>query len=347
MRTICVLNNLELPLVCANFAAYMRIITIFLLCIPLLGLSIQAEAQDAIYVYGKGACTAVDIQNVNEIKMTEDVVDISLGVNYKCSDVDSITFKEPEVDYGCIGWWGSSADGPSACYYQSFHMDYPDMTFEATDSVCTSASYYLPDEDSMLQSRRRVGRKWRYVKNTLSGRRKFQIHQQHTDSDNTKMDENGRIYLDLSNQFCNRPILEARKAVNFWYHPQDTAIMPKKPLFGTFERIEYDRSGSEFVRYDVPLYGIDDVIHCHIGFWKDDDGIVRGDSMTIVFPNHLLAEEEFELMDNETDEFTNYFISGDTIYIVEKFEATIDDVMRWLIRFDLDVCKPIYIREEE
>ena len=220
----------------------MRLITIFLLCIPLLGLSIQAEAQEAIFVYGKGTCTAVDIQNVNEIKMTENIVDISLGVNYRCTDVDSITFREPEVDYGRIGWWGSPADGPSACYYQSFHMDYPDMTFEATDSVCTSAFYYLSDEDSLLQSRRRVGRKWRYVKNTLSGRRKFQIHQQHAESDNTKMDENGRIYLDLTNQFCNRPVIEARKAVNMWYHPQDTASMPKKPLFGTIERNSYDRS---------------------------------------------------------------------------------------------------------
>ena len=69
--------------------------------------------------------------------------------------------------------------------------------------------------------------------------------------------------------------------------------------------------------------------------------------MTIVFPNHLLVEEEFELMDIETDGFTKYFISDNTIYIIEEFEATIDDVLRWLIRFDLDVCKPIYIREEE
>ena len=69
--------------------------------------------------------------------------------------------------------------------------------------------------------------------------------------------------------------------------------------------------------------------------------------MTIVFPNHLLVEEEFELMDIETDGFTKYFISDNTIYSIEEFEATIDDVLRWLIRFDLDVCKPIYIREEE
>ena len=69
--------------------------------------------------------------------------------------------------------------------------------------------------------------------------------------------------------------------------------------------------------------------------------------MRIVFPDHLLAEEEFELMDNEIDESTRYFITDNIIYIVEEFEATIDDVMRWLIRFDLDVCKPIYIREEE
>ncbi len=323
----------------------MRLITIFLLCIPLLGLSIHIEAQEALYVFGHGTCTAVDVHNVSEIKMTEEVVDISLGVNFRCADVDSITFREPEVDYGRIGWWGSSADGPSACYYQSFHKDYPDMTFEATGSICSSVFYFLPDEESMFQSRRRVGRKWRYVKNTLSGRRKFQIRQQQSDSENTKMDENGRIYLDLSNQFYNCPIIEARKAVNFWYNPQDTALLPKTPLFGTLERNDYDRTG--YVHYEVPLYGINDSIHCHIGFWRNDEGIVRGDSMTIKFPSRLLAEEEFELLDTEADEFTRIFISDNTIYIVEEFEATIDDVMRWLIRFDLDVCKPIYIREEE
>ena len=323
----------------------MRLITIFLLCIPLLGLSINTEAQEALYVFGHGTCTAVDIQNVNEIRMTEDVVDIAIGVNYRCIDVDSITFREPEVNYGSIGWWGSFASGPSACYYQSFNKDFPDMTFEAIDSIYTSAFYYLPDEVSSFQSRRRVGRKWRYVKNTLSGRRKFQIHQQQADSDNSKMDGNGRIFLDLSNQFCNRPIIEDRKAVNFWYHPQDTANMPKAPLFGALERNDYERS--VFVHYDVPLYGIDDSIHCHIGFWANDNGIVRGDTMRIVFPDHLMAEEEFELMDSEEDEFTKIFISENYIYIVEEFEATIDDVMRWLIRFDLDVCKPIYIREEE
>lgn len=329
----------------------MRLITIFLLCFPLSGLSIHTETQEALYVFGHGTCNAVDIQNINEIRMTDELVDIAIGVNYRSTDIDSITFIEPQVDYGCIGWWGSPADGPSACYYQSFHKDYPDMTFEATDSICSSVFYFLPDEESMLQSRRRVGRKWRYVKNTLSGRRKFQIHHQHEDNNHdsyhtkTKVDENGRIYLDLSNQFFNCPIIEARKAVNFWYHPQDTAIMPKKPLFGTLERNNHDHSG--FINYNVPLYGIDDSIHCHIGFWMNDEGIVKGDTMTIVFPNYLMAEEEFELLDTEADEFTRIFISDNTIYIVEEFEATIDDVMRWLIRFDLDVCKPIYIREEE
>lgn len=329
----------------------MRLITIFLLCFPLSGLSIHTEAQEALYVFGHGTCNAVDIQNINEIRMTDELVDIAIGVNYRSTDIDSITFIEPQVDYGCIGWWGSPADGPSACYYQSFHKDYPDMTFEATDSICSSVFYFLPDEESMLQSRRRVGRKWRYVKNTLSGRRKFQIHHQHEDNNHdsyhtkTKVDENGRIYLDLSNQFFNCPIIEARKAVNFWYHPQDTAIMPQKPLFGTLERNNHDHSG--FINYNVPLYGIDDSIHCHIGFWMNDEGIVKGDTMTIVFPNYLMAEEEFELLDTEADEFTRIFISDNTIYIVEEFEATIDDVMRWLIRFDLDVCKPIYIREEE
>ena len=204
----------------------MRFITIFLLCFLMSGLSIRTEGQEAIYVYGQGACNAVDIRNVDEIKMTGEVVDIAIGVNYRCIDVDSITFSAPQVDYGRIGWWGSPVDSLVSCYYQSFSKECPDMSFETADSICTSAFYYLPDDEPLFQSRRRVGRKWRYVKNTLSGRRKFQIRQQHADSDHTKMDDNGRIYLDLSKQFYDCPFSEAQKAVNFWYHPQDTTIMP-------------------------------------------------------------------------------------------------------------------------
>lgn len=326
----------------------MRFTTVFLLCFPLSGLCVYTEAQEALYVYGQGSCNAVDMQNVNEVRMTEDVVDMAIGVNYRYIDIDSITFSEPEVDYGRVGWWGSAANGLSACYYQSFCKDFPDMTFEAADSICTKAFYFLQDEDSLLQSRRKVGRKWRYVKNTLSGRHKFQIYEQHAehaDGDNTKMDDNGRIYLDLSNQFYGCPVLEARKAVNCWYHRQDTAIVPSAPLFGTVERNVDGRR--ESVRYEVPMYGIDETICCKISFWSDIDGIVRGDSMTIVFPDRLLAEEAFELTDAEEDEFTSVFISGNLVCVVEKFEATIDDVMRWLVRFDIDVCKPVYIRDEE
>lgn len=323
----------------------MRLITIFLLCIPQFGLSIKTEAQETMYVYGLGSCNAIDAHNVGEIKMTKGIVDIAIGVNYRCVDIDSITFYEPQVEYGRIGWWGSPSDGPSACYYQSFHKDFPDMSFETANSICISAFYYLPEEENLSQSPRRVGRKWRYVKNTLSGRRKFQIHQELTESDPTKMNDNGRFFLDLSKQFYGCPSQEARKAVNFWYHPQDSACMPEVPLFGTIESKDYYHD--RLVHYDVPMYGIDDNIHCHIDFWTNDDGIVRGDSMRIVFSDPLMAEEVFRNMDTVEDEYTRFFISENTIYIVEDFEATIDDVMRWLIRFDLDVCKPLYIREEE
>lgn len=329
----------------------MRITTIFLLCFPLSGLSIPTEAQEALYVYGQGTCNAVDIRHVDEIRMTPETVDITVGVNYRCIDVDSITLREPEVDYGCIGWWGSLANGSSACYYQTFLKDCPDMVFEATDSIFTSAFFYLPDEEPLSGSRRRVGRKWRYVKNTLSGRRKFQIHPQQTetadtDVQNTQIDDNGRIYLDLSSLFEHCPTSEAKKAVNFWYHPQDTAIMPKTPLFGTMtERTTHDYN--KIVNYDVTLHGIADNIRCHITFLTDHNGIVRGDSMRIEFPDSLTEGKEFELIDAGEDESTNVLIIDNVVYIYEVFEATIDDVMRWLTRFDLDVCKPIYIREEE
>ena len=208
MRTNCVPNYFDIPIHCCNFAFNMRLITIFLLCFLISCLSIRTEAQEAIYVYGQGACNAVDIRNVVEIKMTEEVVDIAIGVNYRYIDVDSITFSEPKVDYGRIGWWGTPVDSFVSCYYQSFGKEYPDMSFETADGICTSAFYYLPDDEPLFQSRRRVGRKWRYVKNTLSGRRKFQIHQRHTESDNTKIDDNGRIFLDLSKQFYDCTSIE-------------------------------------------------------------------------------------------------------------------------------------------
>lgn len=333
----------------ATFAANMRSFNIFLLSFLISCLTIQTEAQEALYVYGQGVCNAVDLHNIDEIRVTEDTVDISMGVRYRCADVDSITFRESNAPTGRIGWWGDTSDGSSACYYQSFQKDFPDMVFEASDGICTSAFYYLPNDDSpsSAPARHRVGRKWRYVKNTLSRRRKFLIH--HATANEglgaTKMDDDGRIYMDMSDLFRSVPTAEAKKAVNLWYHPQDTTVMPKAPLFGTIERQYIGKS--QLIRYDVPMKGVSDSIRCVITFQTDYDGMVRGDSMAISFPDYISAENEFELLPTDDDDSTLSYIIGNTIYIIEEFEATINDVMRWLIRFDTDACKPAYIPEEE
>ena len=69
--------------------------------------------------------------------------------------------------------------------------------------------------------------------------------------------------------------------------------------------------------------------------------------MQIVFPDGLTAKQEYEMMDTRNDNYTRFDLQDNIISIVETFEAPIADVMRWLVRFDVDVCRPIYIREEE
>ena len=321
--------------------------TCFLLCLLAFGCAVQSEAQEALYVYSQGECNAVDIHNVEVINVTGDVVDIAIGVSYCQADVDSITFRKPSMETGRIGWWGNLSFGHSACYYQSFSKEFPDMTFEASGGFCTAATFFLPtDAFSPFSPLRKVGRKWRYVKNTLSGRRKLQLHLTPTSDIHYPDDgSSARPDIDMTNWFDHCPTQEIRKAVNLWYHPQDTANIPSAPLFGTVERKMNGRT--EHVSYNVSLKDYADSISFRIGFQADITGIVRTDTLQIVFPDGLTAKQEYEMMDTWNDNYTRFDLQDNIISIVETFEAPIADVMRWLVRFDVDVCRPVYIREEE
>ena len=104
---------------------------------------------------------------------------------------------------------------------------------------------------------------------------------------------------------------------------------------------------TEHVSYNVSLKDYADSISFRIGFQADSTGIVRTDTLQIVFPDGLTAKQEYEMMDTRNDNYTRFDLQDNIISIVETFEAPIADVMRWLVRFDVDVCRPVYIREEE
>ena len=92
-----------------------------------------------MYVFSREGCDAYDIRNIEEVKMVDGQLEIGRVFTYPCADVDSITFAEPSVETTPKGWWGDMSFGRSACYYQSFLKDYPNMVFESKDGLCSSA----------------------------------------------------------------------------------------------------------------------------------------------------------------------------------------------------------------
>ena len=342
MRTICVLRCLVVSDHFTTFARDMKLKLIILLCITTwVSSSLPAEAQNGMYVFSREGCDAYDIRNIEEVKVVDSYcLKIGSSFLYPCAEIDSITFAEPLVETRRMGWWGDMAFGRSACYYQPFLKDYPNMMVETADSLCTCALYYLPDEvPDSREGLQKVGRKWRYVKNTLSGRRKIELHLFDKPDDwlDIAYDTHGRACLNYSSAFDHLPAFTLRQAIDYWFHPDTTASLPASPVFGSFDGMHYE----------VSLPGMKEPVRFTINLAAAVGGYIATDTTTIVFPDTLTATESFHKMDICDDECTLFSLDGNRIIIVELFHATVDEVMKWLVRFDLDICKPIFIREEE
>jgi hypothetical protein len=161
---------------------------------------LHLSAQKAMYVYGQGTCQAFDIRNVDSVEVSGGKVEISLAATYDARDVDSISFIAPRGNVVPRGWWGDMQNGQASCYYTDGGDGLPDMLFDIEDSLCTSALYYPSASQPMPSaSVRRVGRKWRYVKNTLTRRHKFQLQLNGMPplSSGPDTDSDGRGYYDI------------------------------------------------------------------------------------------------------------------------------------------------------
>ena len=302
------------------------------------GFAKAQSPKESMLLYCQGQTMAADIRNIDSIQFNHTKMALtSLTVPYLIQ-IDSISFASHTDNSLRIGWWGDIFQGKSFFFHQINADNIPQAELTSADSICTSVAINnlaLPNSNP-----KHVGKKWRYVRNTLTGRKKVYLSTSMYfpyEESSIKCTENG-----LYNQFNLTPIfntLEAKtvcKVVNYWYHPTDMSPLPQAPVFGSL--LDNDN-------YIIRL-NEQDTTFIYIHLYRDINNKIVGDSMIISYPNELEAKEHYEMMDTDSDELTTFLLSDNEIIVFERFQATEEEVRRWLTRFDLELCKPLFIDEE-
>ena len=308
-------------------------------------LSNSVMGQGSFYVYSNGECQAFDAYNTDCVMISEDSVCFGAEETIRKSYVDSITFTNPNSEFIRTGWWGDVCGGYSTYNHQRNDEELPIMEMTAVDSICQTAYYYLsPQNYSLSRAPYKVGRKWRYVRNTLTGRRKLEF---------TLNDEQAISYyttpgwgregtysrLDLSGLITGKPANDVKRMVSYWHHPSAFALSPVGTVVGHCEINDRSKVSS----YHTTTF--QDSVRCEILFWACDDE-VNCDTMHLYFRSKEEAQMQFQQMDTTNDEFTMFAQWDNQIIIVEFFQATVEEVRRWLTRFDFEMAQPIIIRKE-
>ena len=92
----------------------------------------------------------------------------------------------------------------------------------------------------------------------------------------------------------------------------------------------------------------EDSIYCTVSLASSEGRGVSSDTIHYFFPTEQMASEEFEQMDLHNDDSTFCQVHGRVIEIVENFpRIPFDEMKRRLTFFDLNMCRPIFIREDE
>jgi hypothetical protein len=329
----------------------------------LLCLHLSMQAQEAMFIHSGQQCVALDIQNIGEVTVNQDSLVADVSNYYYSTPADSVTFGDfvsgdsnalqQEAKPMRIGWWGGLSDSQQACYYHPNADDVPDIQLFVDDNRCSMAVCIIPEayaNDTLStsiagQAPRKVGSKWRYVKGTLTGRHKFHLacydNQPFMGHEVVEQDgptESGTSYLRVTMQdmFEEKPIADVRRALNYWYRPASTRQLPAAPLFGKSYGYHYEQS----------LPGDSADVTLFITVNDNDSTMVYGDSLTITFTSTDVAYRQFQQIGLEDEEGIRCFRAGCSIIIIETFQATLDEVRQWLVRFDLDLRKPLFIREE-
>lgn len=294
-------------------------------------------AQETISVYAREGCQLFDINNLTEMTVNHDTLLAELGTLWMEVPFDSIAFNDTLCEGMRTGWWGDVAEGLSCCYYWPDNANVPNVEMMADDGHCTSVMAFVRHDRSQLP--RKVGRKWRYTTGTLTGRHRFHLScfdtacfEHYTLCELDDVDD--RSLFDMSQMFLGKPSRVVSHSLNYWYLPAAVTTMPSEPVFGHFDG----------QHYELPL--VDDSLTVLVDLSQNYDGTVWCDTTKLVFASDTTARKAFEQMEVTGDDISlSYY--RDTIYIIEHFTATIDEVKRWLVRFDLDLYKPLFLRDDE
>ena len=298
---------------------------------------VLAQAQQAICVHGQQGCQLFDIQNIEEMGVCHDTLSANVAALQLTVPFDSISFSDASVTGMRVGWWGDLAEGSSSCYYWPDSTNVPNVEMTAEGGLSTSVMALVRHDRS--QNPRRVGRKWRYTTGTLTGRHRFRLscfdascYEHYT---MCELDVDDRNLFDMSQMFMGKPSRVASLSMNYWHLPSAVTTMPSEPVFGHFDG----------QHYELPL--VDDSLTVLVDLSLNYDGTVMCDTMKLVFASDTAAYEAFKQMEVTDGDDISLFYYSDTIYIIEQFTATIDEVKRWLVRFDLDLYKPLFLRDDE
>ncbi|MBR6978456.1 MAG: hypothetical protein IKH88_01320 [Prevotella sp.] len=315
-----------------------KYLTIIVTALLSTGLAKAQSKAETMLLYCHGQTMAVDIRNIDSIQFNQEAMALtSLSIPYQIP-IDSISFATSMDNPLRIGWWGDISQGESFFHHRINPDNIPQAELMSANDTCTSVainSLTLPNNTP-----NKVGRKWRYVRNTLTGRKKVYLTSSFYfpyGESRINCTENGQYYqFELTPIFNTLESNTVCKVVNYWYHPTAISPLPPTPVFGSL---------TDNDSYSIVMNEQDSTL-IYIYLNRDVNNDITGDSTIISYPNDSEAKAHYEMMDTDDDEYTTAFLCGNRIVVIEHFQATEEEVRRWLTRFDLELCKPLFIDEE-
>ena len=304
---------------------------------------VRLLAQDAVFLHKHGEISAFDLPNVkiSTVKMGEMLLE-SGGVAFR-ETVDSATFYNNGQDTSLKGWWGDLKDGWSKAYYQSHKYQVPNVEFFCEGGHCLKVLCFILETDSMvadsLGTPNQAGKKWRYVKNTLSGKGPFRFTIS-DDSVSYRIDVNDKRYspyicADISRMLSQTKADDARCVLNYWYLPSACTTFPDEPVFGKYEHGRYKLNLSGTMRIAITFDN------------PSPTGFVTSDTIRISYPNSESAQNDYKMLSQAQSEGFFVNIYGQEIIIVEIFKAVPkEEALLWLMKFDMDMYKPAFLDEQ-
>ena len=309
------------------------------------------QAQETMFIHTGGHCMAHHMKNIAAINVSADTIRLETDAVYPSADIDSITFTDLRCEAVRAGWWGNLYDGLATCYYEQHEANRPDMEVLSADGVCTAAHYFPYDQQASARGPHKVGGKWRYIRGTLSGQHKVQycFLDDQPDGGYPRVTlPDGSEAIDLGSLLSALPTPTVRRAVNYWYHPEISDDMPDMPVFGN--NFTANVQGQQIIiRNDLSLADNAVTVTTEPYMLFTGNGyMVGGDSMIISFDTPEKARQQYELMEKPDDESISISLGYCDIIVFEWFDAvTVDEYNRMLIEFNLDMARPVFIRDDE